>query len=85
MTTEAILEAVADAARSRHTLAVSLRTDAGDAEAEVEPYSIVRRRVEPTFYCWDVGRRSVVGLPLAEVLSVKPTQHRFAPRYDVEF
>ncbi len=67
MTTESILAAVADAAQSRHTIAVSVHTADGDTEAEVEPYSVIQRRWAPTFYCWDIGLGRIVGLPLASL------------------
>lgn len=85
MTTEAILETVASAARSRRTVAVSLRTEEGNTEAEVEPYSIVRRRREPTLFFWDVRQGRVVGVPVDALVEATATERVFSPRYEVEF
>ncbi len=85
MSTEAILDTVATAAKDRSTLTVHLRTDEGENEAEVEPYSVLDRQHPPTFYCWDLERGRVVGMPVTALLHVEVTGRHFEPRYEVEF
>ncbi len=85
MTSDAVLHTVSEAARGRSTVTVSLRTEEGECQAEVEPYSVVERRQQPTLFCWDIDSHRVVGLPVSELVEAIRTDHHFEPRYDVEF
>lgn len=85
MTTERILETVTNAARSRLTISVLLKTSVGDRQFEAEPYSVARHHREQTFFYWDLEQQKVVGVPVTALAEVTPTEREFTPRYEVEF
>lgn len=84
MTTESILHTLSEAAREKSTVTIFLRTDVGEKQVEVEPYSIVEKRQQPTLFCWDLGSHRVIGLPVASLVGVAQTSHHFEPRYELE-
>ena len=84
MSLDRSLSILVEAAQQLWTVFVSINTEQGKVDREIEPYSILRREGTQILYFWDLSDRCPGMVRLSQLQSVTASSRHFELRYIVE-